>query len=70
MPYSRALSTRAGPCAAFGIGTASFSSSSSTVATRGRVRELRKRPAAPQNGALPATAESIIDSMRSVFARI
>ena len=56
----------------FGIGTASLSSSSATVAKTGAAcaNSGNTTSRTGRNGALPATAESIIDSMRSVFARI
>ena len=55
-----------------GIGTASFSSSSATVTKTGAAcaNSGKTTSRTGRNGAAPATAESIIDSMRSVFARI
>ena len=54
------------------MGTASFSSSSAADANTGAAcaNSGKTTRRTGRNGALPATAESIIDSMRSVFARI
>src|SRR5438093_12444855 len=56
----------------FGISTASFSSSSFAVSKTGAecANSGKTTSRTGRNGAAPATAESIIESMRSVFARI
>ena len=71
MSCSRAFAASRSVCS-LGIGTASLSSSSATVANTGAAcaNSGNTTSRTGRNGALPATAESIIDSMRSVFARI
>ncbi len=56
----------------FGMGTASFSISSATVTKKGAACANSGNPSSRtgRNGAAPATAESIMDSMRSVLPRI
>ena len=71
MPCSRALRSSRSVCS-FGIGSASLSRSSLTVAKTGAAcaNSGNTTSRTGRNGALPATADSIIASIRSVFWRI
>ena len=71
MPCSFAFACERSVCS-FGIGTASFSRSSRRVGKTGAAwaNSGNTTRRTGRNGAAPATAESIIDSMRSVLAVI